>query len=184
MESNSRKLLVLDLDSTLIWSDFKETINYDFTIWVANCCIWIKTRPNLSIFLDYCFSHYDVGVWSAATREYVLKVVNYIFRGKSLKFIMSGERCTQHFWYDKLNHQYTNIVLKKLVKIWNVKKWHYRKHNTLILDDNNETYLKNRGNAIPINAYLGGNIDNEFMRIIIILENVKNCPDVRLIDKK
>src|ERR1700722_15597161 len=84
MDNNSRKLLVFDLDSTLIWSSFKEIPNPDFTIWAGNQCIWVKKRPNLDIFLDYCFLSYDIGVWSAATREYVLKIVNQIFRGRSL----------------------------------------------------------------------------------------------------
>lgn len=184
MEAPRRKLLILDLDSTIIWSDIKEIRDFDTTLWLrkGTLPVWIKKRPHLDKFIDYIFSEYDVGVFSAAEGEYVREICKYVLDDRPLVFIMSGERCTQHLWYSKSDHQHYNIIVKKLQKIWDAKRYKnkYTKSNTLILDDSPETYVKNRGNAIPIVPYTGiQDTDVELLRTIDMLKILVNVVNVR-----
>jgi TFIIF-interacting CTD phosphatase-like protein len=170
-----RKLLVLDLDSTLIWTDFREFPLFDTILDLPDRdLIWLKKRPFLKTFFDYCFTNYDVAVWSAGAADYVDAVCEYLFPDRHLIFIFSHERCTHH----------KGLILKKLAKIWRVKHWPYYRSNTLILDDTPETYLQNYGNAIPIRSYLGQEVDRELLRVISLLKRLKLEDDVRHIEKR
>lgn len=191
---DNRKLLVLDIDSTLVWADYQEVPGADTVLWVRKVPVWVKKRPGLDAFLAYCFANYDVAIWSAASKEYVQKIAEYLISGiaeltgvpRSWVFVMSGERCTQHYSFNQDNDNYRMYVLKKLQKIWTASKYKkYTRYNTLVVDDDSDTYLKNYGNAIPIAAYYGPSCDArdndvELVRVQKILEAKRDIPNVRL----
>ena len=179
-----RKLLILDIDSTLVWAETTELKDYDTVLWLQDetLPVWVKKRPHVDELIEYIFTEYDIAVFSAGEYEYVRAVCRYLFVDRPLVFIMSAERCTLYFTKQNLH---SRITIKKLQKVWVCKKYKnkYRKNNTLILDDTAETYIKNHGNAIPIASYYGGKKDIELPRIILLLKTLVGVYDVRRVNK-
>jgi carboxy-terminal domain RNA polymerase II polypeptide A small phosphatase len=181
-----RQLLVLDIDSTLVWSDAMPFPGFDFIITIQDHKFWVKKRPGLDQFLQQVRQDRDIAIWSYAREDYVQAIVSTII-DFPLVFVWSRKRCTEKIIHDEwkgggLDGQH--IVLKKLGKIWRRRQWNnvkntYTRKNTLILDDTPETYLQNYGNAIPIRAYEGKSNDSEFDRVVDLSENILMYADVR-----
>lgn len=178
----SKKLLVLDLDSTLIYSEtYQCTKQYDFfglvktinTFPRVTQLIGVVKRKGLDDFLEYCFSHYDVLIWSASDRGYI----NFL-----LENILKPHMRPKDVWCFRRCGQKDEYITKPLKKVWRRKSWSYKRTGTLVVDDNRRTYVHNRGNAVPINPFKGKH-DNELLRIRGLLMIIKDEPDVREIEK-
>ena len=181
-----KKLLILDLDETLISSAYEKPLTYDFCFILEKLTYYVKIRPNLDAFLNFCFEHFNVAIWSAGDEDYVNKIVGYIFKDRQnqLLFIWSKKKCTIIV---KTYNFYEQIIIriKNLKKIWRKKGINFDKTNTLILDDTPNTYTNNYGNAIRIKEFETNAVtDSEFERIKTILLDCINETDVRLIKKK
>ena len=77
--TSSRKLVVLDLDETLIFGT-RNMLDRppDFVVSPYQ----IYKRPHLDIFLDYCFSEFLVGVWTSSSPQYATLVTEGIFKSE------------------------------------------------------------------------------------------------------
>jgi RNA polymerase II subunit A small phosphatase-like protein len=172
-----RKLLILDLDETLIFGtpepmdrgvDFMVTDQY-----------YIYKRPHLSKFLSYCLGSFSVAVWTSSTKDYAEVVVQNIFREQfqQLQFLWARERCTRQF-DPEIKESYWVKNLRKL------KNKGYRLESVLIVDDSPKKLQKNYGNHIHVSPYLGAIEDNELLLLIQYLEMIKDCANVRTIEKR
>ena len=94
-----KKLIVLDLDATLISAQSCSTFNEKkeakkkskFKFFKMDNYYIVFARPNLQIFLDYIFKNFRVAVWTAASQLYALSVIeNFILSspGRRLDFVM------------------------------------------------------------------------------------------------
>ncbi|CAF1284586.1 unnamed protein product [Adineta ricciae] len=191
MTLHPRKLLVLDIDGTLVFAEDKSQVthmeieqNHHFELEEGSILVW--KRPDIDEFLEWCLEQYDVGVWSASGSEYVHAVVDHIFpehlRSK-LKFIWTSSRCTRRYHQRSLDVYGVPFTIKKLRKLWRRKTNSYNRRNTLILDDSPSTYRENYGNAIPIASYAASSKDRELQRIKSLLETLILSNDVRTIHK-
>ena len=96
----SKKLIVLDLDATLISAQSLEKydvsknkrkavkFNKQFTM---DDYYKVFARPHLDVFLDYIFSNFSVAVWTAASQLYALSIVENLILtkpGRQLDFIL------------------------------------------------------------------------------------------------
>lgn len=191
-EKFDKKLLVLDLDGTLIFAEYAAEIpnvdqmrKCDFEIYQKTILVW--KRPNLDDFLEWCFSNFCVAIWSAAGKEYVSDILENILKPhmKPL-FVWSNERCTKKYleWsYYGSSEQW--VYHKRLSKIWRTSwKAIFNRHNTLILDDTPATYSKNYGNAIPIPSYEAEDVDSELIEVIKILDFLKPLSTVLHTEKR
>ncbi|MFN3847493.1 MAG: NIF family HAD-type phosphatase [Paracoccaceae bacterium] len=82
-----KKLLVLDLDETLIHSS--ELLLHqdpDFT----GFDYFVYRRPYLTQFLHFCDNHFSVAVWSSASDDYVLAITQKIFPDPGKLFVVWG----------------------------------------------------------------------------------------------
>ena len=78
--------LILDLDQTLISSESVNAINSDslkkksdfFRVDVLDDFYKIFSRPYLQEFLDYAFKNFNVSVWTAASKDYALFIIENI----------------------------------------------------------------------------------------------------------
>lgn len=70
-----KKVLVLDLDETLISWIEDDDIQHDFRIRVMGCNYRIRTRPYLQEFLQAVSKNYELVVWSASHPEYANGIV-------------------------------------------------------------------------------------------------------------
>ena len=159
-----KKLLVLDIDGTLIYSvpGYKQLEDYDFDI--LDNEFKIKMRPNLLKFLEKCYELFDIAIWTAATKNYAEAIVENIFIKKP-EFVFHKDHCT---FISQGSYSDDKITIKDLKKI--------KSHNIkdiIILDDNEETFGLNKENGIYIKEFLGELNDNELLKIIEKLENLK-----------
>ena len=196
-----RKLLILDVDGTMIFAEEKADlidiqVEQQHHFELEDCSVLVWKRPGIDEFLEWCFEHYDIGIWSAAGSEYIHSVLTYIIpdhlRSK-IKFIWTSRRCTRRYQQRLLDTEGTPVTVKSLKKVWRRKRNvphdpcsinTYNRRNTLILDDTPTTYQRNYGNAIPIKSYTGNMKDSELKRIKHILELSISAYDVRTLNKR
>lgn len=156
-----KQSLILDLDETIIcsisteekrsFSDTKlkqiknfKTLNMDdmYTVYI---------RPGLQEFLDFAFSNFNVSVWTAASKDYALFVINKVILipskpSRHLDWTMFAYHCSQS--KKKMN------CVKDLNLIWNEYKLDgYMKSNTVIMDDHTDVYEKQPDNCIYMDPF-------------------------------
>ena len=169
--------IVLDMDNTLITHDKRGVI---------------YSRPFLKDFLTYCFDHFDrVSIWTAANRDWFDYVYHHIFepimesRYMRFDFVFTREKCT--FRTDP--HNLHLATIKPLKKVWSFREG-YTRSNTLIVDDNPETFQDNFDNAIIIRPFVNpctSYVDCELLHLISFLrcleEHFQRFHTVENIDK-
>ena len=112
MSARFDKLLILDLDETLIHSTEKQLqCPGDLKIEEYN----VYKRPGVDEFIFTCATWFNLAVWTAASRSYASEIIEFIFpKSVELKFMFTGDRCTQR--YDREWMQYYFIKPLKKVK--------------------------------------------------------------------
>lgn len=101
----TKPILLLDLDNTLLHSINKEYTffshisQFDHAFDIVDYSSKFKKihytcveRPGLSIFLEFCFKHFTVGIWTAANKHYTTQIVQECFtnRGYTPQFILTN----------------------------------------------------------------------------------------------
>ena len=175
MNITKRKLLILDLDETLLFSS-TQSLERKEDFKVAGYYVYL--RPGLDTFLKFCFINYDVAVWTSSSSDYAELVIKNIFQDSSkLKFIWSRERCTQ-----KYNHERNQYYwIKNLIK---VKRIGFDLTSVIMIDDSPEKLERNYGNHIYITPYYGGRDNDELEHLQKYLITLIDVPNVRKIEKR
>jgi RNA polymerase II subunit A small phosphatase-like protein len=184
--SEDRILVVLDIDETLIYTtDTPPTTTWDFEIMDYQ----VYKRPGLDSFLNNIRRHFDVGVWSSASDDYVNAIVEKIFpHDYYLEFVWGRSRCTPQTnyrsvedlgYFDPDNHLNYTKPLKKLKR-----KLNRSLDRMLIVDDTPEKCQDNYGNAIYPSEYNGNTHDNELEKLWKYLYSLKDEQNVRRIEKR
>ena|SRR5437870_11168265 len=139
--------------------------------------------------MDYCFSHFDVGFWTAACESHAYNILGkYLSLDQwiKVKFIYSSNRCLTKFSLH-FGLSSRTITIKPLRKIWKTqmaKSNGWNRYNTLIIENTPQTCLQNYGNAIYVNTYYGSDEDDTLFRLIEYLETFLDCKNVRRYDKR
>jgi carboxy-terminal domain RNA polymerase II polypeptide A small phosphatase len=172
---DSRKLLILDLDETLLYAteaaldrpeDFRV---YDYFVYL---------RPFLDRFVQFCLAHFRVAVWTSSGSLYAAHVVDKIFPSiDALEFVWSEGRCTIRFDPEDRDQ----FALKPLKK---VRRRGYNLEQVLVIDDTPKKHQKNYGNLIPVREYHGSLEDNELLCLEKYLITLEQVPNVRAIEKR
>ena len=134
-----KKTLILDLDETLVHSSMRPfpkcadiTLHLNFN--GRNIFIYVLKRPFLEKFLEEMSLIYDIMIFTASLADYSEPLLDIIDKNKIIKYRLNRSHC----------RHYQNIYIKDL-KVIN------RDLNDMIIMDNNpESYLMNKVNAIPI----------------------------------
>ena len=145
--------ILLDLDQTLISAEAEE--EYDFVSNREKAKLFdfhdmdgyyiVFERPGLQKFLDFLFKNFNVSVWTAASKDYALFIVD--------KIVLQNKPERHLEW---IFFSYHCDISKKLLKgskdlniLWELYKISgYSKENTIILDDYNEVYNTQKNNCI------------------------------------
>ena len=148
----------LDLDETLISA--VETIDLQnnpklfeqynqkkklFNIHTMDNEYLITERPGVQDFLDFVFKHFNVSVWTAASKEYALFVIEKVVLKKSdrkLDYILYAEHCE--------HSKQCSGCLKQLNQVFHLPGYNHL--NTLIIDDNRNVH-KQANIVIAIKAF-------------------------------
>jgi RNA polymerase II subunit A small phosphatase-like protein len=169
------KLLVLDLDETLIHS-VKEPLERtpDFRAFQY----FVYKRPGVDCFLSTCTELFNLAVWTSAGEDYAHQIIKHIFpKPAQLRFVFSSERCSVRFDYANGSYQ----ILKPLRKL---KRKGYSLEKVLVVDDTPETFMDNYGNGILVRRYYGGEDDEELLLLLKYLELIASVENVRSLEKR
>lgn len=150
----NKPYFILDLDETLISGVSKKEKhtpkkleNYNMDNYYTIYC-----RPHLQEFLDYVFEHFNVIIWTAASKDYCLFIVEKIILKKPERTIF------------KIFFSYHCSLSKKFMKSKNVPKklsimWEnfglseMNKNNVVILDDFEDVYNCQKDNCISAKSF-------------------------------
>lgn len=175
--------MILDLDETLIHADKGDcAFTTDFEVFGYK----VVKRPYLKNFLENCSKDFRLAVWSSASDEYVNEIVRLIKPGfLDLEFVWGRSRATYKPTIDLNETGYSDFdhfhYIKRLKKI---KPLGYRLEKTLIVDDTPHKSKENYGNAIYVKEFNRESEDNELKFLEKYLQEIKDCGDVRKIEKR
>ncbi len=105
-------------------------------------------RPGLQNFLTYIFKTFNVSVWTAASKDYAMFIIDSIVlagdKNRKLDYVFFSFHC------DISSEKSKNACTKDVTILWNLYKMKgYTALNTLILDDYIEdVYAKQKNNCI------------------------------------
>lgn len=158
----SKQSVILDLDATLIHTfngkmnifedlrlrgnEYLESRIYmiDFVSNKKKQQMWGVVRPHTHHFLEYCFERFDkVIVWSAGSYEYVHHICEVLFQDCKPHMILTARDC---------EHENGEAKYKPLEKLYERHDF-LNDRNTMIIDDNPDSFSKNKDNAIHISSY-------------------------------
>lgn len=170
-----KKLLILDIDETLVYANEERLeIEPDF-----NCCNYhVYKRPFLNEFLDFALETFEVSVWTSSGEDYADCIVKNIFSDpEDLKFVWSRERCTpQQDW------QTQKITYEKNLK--KIKKLGFDLKSVIMVDDTYQKIRKSYGNLVLMKEFLGDSGDKELLNLINFLKHLNSFENVRGVEKR
>ncbi|GAB2842771.1 NIF family HAD-type phosphatase [Ferruginibacter profundus] len=175
MDEISDKLLILDLDETLIHAsrnklDISEDFQFDK--------YFVHKRPYLDQFLIDISKHYRIGIWSSADDLYVSEIINKI-KPDTVQFeiIWGRSKCSikRDNTFDTFNFE------KRLDKL---KKKGFKLEGIIIVDDSPEKSRTNYGNAVYIKEFTGDKSDEELKHLYEYLISLKHVENIRAVEKR
>jgi RNA polymerase II subunit A small phosphatase-like protein len=186
VESPFDKLLVLDLDETLVHTVSRRHVEDvgrapDFEIDAEHV---VYRRPHVQEFLEWCLTRFaDVGVWTAGTRPYALEVLPHVCDHDSLSFIWGRDRCTWHRNFDVETEGLWSEGhwLKDVRKL---RRLGYARAKTICVDDTPMNFKRSYGNCVPVPSYTGSEDDDLLPKLRRYLEELGPLSDVRPPEKR
>ena len=96
LKVKQRKLLVLDLDETLIHTAYAPIEGAELK--ASRGYFYLYERPYLKDFLDRCSIEYDLAIWSASKADYVRWIIrSTVLSEYSFVFINTRKTCKRIF---------------------------------------------------------------------------------------
>jgi TFIIF-interacting CTD phosphatase-like protein len=176
MSDKNKPFLILDLDQTVISAEASEELDLNkyqeksklFRSDNMDGFYHIYSRPHLQEFLDYAFKNFNVTIWTAASKDYALFIIEKIIINKNpdrkLDFIFFSYHCD----ISKKMKKYS----KELCTLWDIHKLPgYSSKNTVIIDDYKGDVHKCQPNnciiATPFEFTKEGSEHDTFLKDII-----------------
>ena len=167
-KTSKRKTLVLDLDETLVHSQFQPfDVPSDITLKIELedelHDIHVMVRPGVKEFLENMGKIYEIVIFTASVSKYADPLLDIIDKEKNCEFRLFREHCTP------INTCY----VKEIKKLGRDLK------DVVIVDNSPMSYALNPENGLPILTWFDDKEDRELYNISSILEFLSFVPDVR-----
>ena len=166
--STKKKTLVLDLDETLVHSQFGAfnipsdvVINIEIENELHE--IHVLIRPGVKEFLEKMSKLYEIVIFTASISKYAGPLLDILDKEKFCSFRLFREHCT--------------LINSSFVK--DLKKLGRDLKNIIIVDNSPLAYLLNSDNGLPILTWFDDKYDQELYKITPVLEFLSEVPDVR-----
>lgn len=167
----NKKLMILDLDETLIHADFDYKFSsHDAYLKLAltddmESILPINIRPHLKQFLDYSVEHFEIVVFTAACKEYMETIIKYLDPdGKYFRLSFSRNSCVV----------YKKLYLK-FIQIFDVPL-----KDCIIIDNSIFSFAYNLSNGILVTSFYDDKEDEDLLSLIEFLEAaIINADDCR-----
>ena len=180
LPKNDKKFtLVIDLDETLIHSDFDNELNEEYQKILQfnhegeSIMFSLFLRPGLQDFLNYIKEYFEVIIFTASRKEYADCILNYLDpENNIISYRLYREDC---------------ISIKNKVFIKDLRILRNRTLNKLILIDNSFYSFSNQpNNGILISSFYDNQRDIELYNLKKYLQNINesNIDDVRNFNEK
>lgn len=167
--SNSKLLLILDLDETLIHSDLdlKYSAHDKYIELNDGSVIPLNIRPYIKEFLDFCNQHFDIVIYTASCSDYADPILNFLeehLENNYFKYRLYREHCIV----------YGNFYIKDLL-IFNKPM-----EKTIIVDNNLFSFCHYLNNGVLVTSYYNENDDLDLLSLIEFFKSsIVNSKDVR-----
>jgi TFIIF-interacting CTD phosphatase-like protein len=172
---SQRMLLILDLDETLLFATEKPLARAE-SFRVGPYYVYL--RPHVARFLEFCFLHFEVAVWTASSADYAEPVVKELFGSLDrLAFVWSRHRCTLRSDYETRDYYWVKDLQK-------VRKKGYRLERVLVVDDTARKHERNYGNLVEIRPFEGAEDDEELLHLLAYLATLAEVENVRSVEKR
>ena len=175
ISSNTRKkILVLDLDETLVHSSihnpFPNKRNIIFNMYINNIKykIYVIIRPFFEKFLYEMSLCYNLYIFTSSAPKYSESIIKFLDINKVILQVLNRDYCRN-----------INGIFLKDLSIFN-KNF----KDIIIVDNNPVSYSINKNNGIPIPTWIDDPNDNELLKLIPILQYLSTVNDVRPIINK
>lgn len=171
--STSLKTLVLDLDETLVHSQFAPfsipsdvVIKIDIDNEIHD--IHVLIRPGVKNLLEKMEKFYEIVIFTASVSSYADPLLNIIDKKNICFFRLFREHCT--------------IINTSFVK--DLQRLGRELKNVVIVDNSPLSYIFHPNNGLPIQTWFEDKNDKELYKIIPILEFLSDVDDVRKVIPK
>ena len=148
---NKKKInFILDLDQTIISGEPVEEYNIEknkkkaskFRFETMENYYIIFERPGLQQFLTFLFKNFNVSIWTAASKDYALFIIDKIIiagnKDRKIDYVFFSYHCG-------ISKKIKKKSSKELSILWNYYKLpEYNENNTVILDDYTEDVYNNQ----------------------------------------
>lgn len=156
-----KKLLILDLDETLIHTDFDYKFQkHDVYLKLImedsmESILPINIRPYLKEFLEFTSTHFEIAVFTASCKEYAEMLAKHLDPDKKyFKYVFSRESCVI----------YKKLYLK-FIEIFNVHP-----KNCIIVDNSLFSFAYNLSNGILVTSFYDEKDDEDLLSLKEFLE--------------
>ena len=163
-----KKTLVLDLDETLVHSQFGPfdipsdvVINIEIENEIHD--IHVLVRPGVKEFLEKISKKFEIVIFTASISKYAGPLLDILDKNKLCSYRLFREHCT--------------LINTSFVK--DLKKLGRDLKDVIIVDNSPMAYLLNNDNGLPILTWFDDKTDRELYKICPILEFLSLVPDVR-----
>ena len=169
-KKNKQKLLVFDMDETMVSARFKnrlpEGFVTNFAIDFQGSPIHVRVRPYLQDCLDRLSQLYEIIVFTAGAQEYADKILDQIDpERKIIKKRLYRQDCIQLGEYFVKD---LDVFIDR------------EKENIIIVDNSIMSFAFDLDNGVPIQSFMGNEEeDKELLFLISFLEEAFYTQDVR-----
>ncbi|PWN37997.1 uncharacterized protein FA14DRAFT_166916 [Meira miltonrushii] len=164
---HSPKVLVLDLDETLIHSTSRIGVRphqVEVVLDGRSIIYHVYKRPHVDTFLRKVASWYHVVVFTASVQEYADPVIDWLDQGRGL---ISGrlfrESCTFRNGSYYKNLAFVDSDLSRVC----------------LVDNSPASYMINQANGIPIEGWTHDPSDEALLDLLPVLDSLRFASDVR-----
>ena len=185
----SKKILVLDLDETLVYVTdtiknyfglpqikfeyyifdesekfIKENFNKLGIYKIKKSTSYLTIRPGFTKFINEVKKYYEqIIIFTSSQYSYAEEIIKIIDKKNIISKIYSRKDCS---FYNDVFYKDLNKVSQDL-------------SNVIIIDNYPESYLLQHFNGLPISSFVGDPKDNELLKLLPILEKLSQVKDVR-----
>lgn len=166
--SYEKKILVLDLDETLVHCSFCPMDHYDYCISIiiegVPYEVYVQKRPGVCEFLEEVQKKFIVVIFTASLSHYANPIIDLLCPNLPESQRLFRESCTL---YDGLYVKDLGIFQKEL-------------SNIIIVDNNPCSFMFHQNNAVLSETWEGDRNDGELLNYILpLLEECIDAEDVR-----
>ena len=176
--TSHKKILILDLDETLVHADVDFNYKYHDEILKfipeggnEEILIPLILRPHLFEFLNFASSLYELVIFTASEKNYADVILNFIEKDK--KYF------AYRLYRDNCIYLHPCFYIKDLDIIANIKK-----ENLLIVDNSLFSFGNNLNNGILISSFYNDKDDTMLCNLAHYLSHLSNVDDVRTANKE